>query len=355
MTRITLLLTLLLGAVFAAQAQSAGSGAPSPSPEALAMEQAHAAAGQAYSRRLAGALAADGGARELAFAAILRRIAAADAVAAAPPPGDAPSARVPPDPAVERWLDAAATRAGADVLANQLLIAAGDASAQTLRAQAAQRWQAAEPGNLAPLLWQSIPADALLADARRASHADTRMYEGIRWIAAAYRRHPPDAAERAALAGDGDFDEAEFAAMSAMALWTAIAMPALRPLMEACRGDALQATATRRADCRNVALLLAERSDALVLRHAGLGLLQATAIDSHSRAEAEARQRRMDWQMLQWGEVARRQERDGAAQFVRLLADPAIDTEQQLVERVLAEAGVPLDPPPGWVSPWRRR
>ena len=37
--------------------------------------------------------------------------------------------------------------------------------------------------------------------------------------------------------------------------------------------------------------------------------------------------------------------------LARLLADPRVRTEQDLVERILAEAGVPLDPPAGWQPP----
>lgn len=42
---------------------------------------------------------------------------------------------------------------------------------------------------------------------------------------------------------------------------------------------------------------------------------------------------------------------DGGAPFVRLLADPSIHSEQQLLERLLKEAGRPLAPPAGWK--WR--
>ncbi len=37
-----------------------------------------------------------------------------------------------------------------------------------------------------------------------------------------------------------------------------------------------------------------------------------------------------------------------------LLHGPAIVREQDLVARVLADAGVPPDPPEGWLPPWQR-
>src|SRR3546814_9655462 len=71
------------------------------------------------------------------------------------------------------------------------------------------------------------------------------------------------------------------------------------------------------------------------------------------RAEAQALRRRQDWQMIQWNRAATAQPDNGAAQFVRLLRDPAVLRERDLVERVLAEAGIPLEPPAGWEMPRR--
>src|SRR3546814_1331849 len=72
-------------------------------------------------------------------------------------------------------------------------------------------------------------------------------------------------------------------------------------------------------------------------------LLQATAATPAQRAEAQALRRRQDWQMIQWNRAATAQPDNGAAQFVRLLRDPAVLRERDLFERVLAEAGIPLE------------
>ena len=113
----------------------------------------------------------------------------------------------------------------------------------------------------------------------------------------------------------------------------------------------------RAAHARRIALSGGSRSR---LRQAlreleQLRLTQPDNLDDIKALEEEiqALRRRMDWQMLEWGRIATAQERDGAAQFVRLLGDPSVQTEQDLVERILAEAGVPLDPPAGWQPPRR--
>jgi len=342
MTKSLLLAALLL--LPAAQAQDWNDADPT--------ELAQAAAHEAYTARLAGTLAKDGDARELALAALLRGLAArppGDAAAA----GSAPSRAAPRDPEAEAWLRRAAAKAGDDVIANQLLVVAASAADADLRRDAASRWRAADPGNLVPLLHAGLTADALLAQARDATRADARMYEGVRWIMSAYQRHPPTAGEQAALAGDAPFHADEAAAITAMGLWAATAMPGYGTLRDACSGDMLRAVPARAADCRHVANLLADRSGSIADEQAGLAMLGTLASTPAERAEVDARRRRMDWQMLQWGRAAQQQPRDGAAQFARLLADPSIGTEQQLVERVLQEAGVSPEPPMGWTPPRR--
>lgn len=345
--------TLLLAALFAlvpcAQAQDWGE---EPDPEELAQLEAQAEAHRAYSLRLAETLAKTGAARELAYAALLRYQALAPADDA-PPTGDAPSRPAPRDQRAETWLRAAAAKAGDDVLANQLVIAAAAGGDSALRAEAAWRWQAADPGNLAPLFHTGTTADALLREARRTDRFDTRVYDVVRWIMSTQVRHPPDAQERAVLAVDGTYDVEAAAAVTAMSQWAAFAMPGYAVLL-ACRDDALRATPTRASDCRHVAGLLMEHSSGAIDRVIGLDMLRAVAGSASERVAIEAQRRRVDWQMLEWGRVSASQPDGGIAQFVRLLSDPSIRTEQQLLERVLREAGVPLEPPPGWSPPGRR-
>ena len=312
---------------------------------------AQATAVEAYTTRLAGSLAGSGSARELALAAALRDMA--EAARRSPATDDAAPGAAPADPQAQAWRRAAAAKAGQDILANQLLAGSGAAADNAMRRAAAGRWQAADPGNLYPLLHLDLDAEALLSAAREATHADAHMYEGVRWIMAAYRRSPPSASEQAAMAGDGEYRVDEAAAVSAMGLWTAAAVPGLATLLEACSEPMLRARPARRDDCRHAAGLLADGSGRVGDEHAGLAMLRALATTTAERAQVEERQRALDWRMLQWGRIAQQQPRGGAAQFVRLLLDPDIRTEQQLVARVLAEAGVPSDPPHGWMPPRR--
>src|SRR5690606_7183289 len=295
-------------------------------------------------QRLASALARDGGARGLALAALLRG-ASADRRQA---PDDPRAAPAPRDAQAEAWLRAAAAKAGDDLLANRLLGLAAGPEDGALRMEAARRWQATEPDNLVPLLHAGLTVEALLAQARNASRADAGMYPSVRWIASAWQRHPPSVTEQAGMGGGLPFHGDEAAAVSAMALWAASADPGYDALVEACSARMLRALPARRGDCAHVARLLADRSTNIADEHAGLAMLDALASTPAERSDLQARLRRMDWRMLEWGRLGQEQPRYGAEQFARLLADPTITTEQQLVERVLAEGGVAAEPPPGW-------
>ena len=318
----------------AVHAQEPGEG---PRPEQLAAHLSHTG-------RVASALAREGGPRELALAALLREVGMRQG-------GDDDATRAR-DPQAQAWSHAAASGAGDDVAAHRLLVAAAPAD-DPVRREAARRGQAVEPGNLVPLLHAGLTVDALLAQARATSRADSGMYADVRWIAAAMRRHPPTAAEQAAMTAGQPFHGDESAAVFAMALWSARALPGYAPLVEACSERMLRALPARREDCRHVAILLADHSTSLADEHAGLAMLRALAATPGEREQLQARQRRMDWRMLQWGRLVREQPRDGAGQFARLLADASLTSEQQLVDRVLAEGGVAADPPPGWQPPRR--
>ena len=345
------LLPLTAMLVLALQAASADAQAPyarfgeDPPPQATVDETAVRSAWQGWSQRSAAALAATRAPRELAFAALLRGLADAPPL---DPDDDTPSRPATPDPQATAWRRDAAARAGDDVLANTLLAYGGD---EATRLRAAQRWLGADPQNLAPLLMRGGSADALLSDARTATRFDLGMLEQVRWMQTALLRTPPTATERAALADDGDFVAEEHAAIQAMGLWAAVAIPGLQSLMDGCGADALRATPARIQDCRHVARLMAERSDTQLGTMIGLALLDRTAGNAAERADVQARRRTLDWRHLEWGRASMALPRDGAPQLVRLLADPAIRTESDLVTRALQEGGVPLEPPAGWQPP----
>jgi len=342
------ILSVLLSVAFACGAQVPLPDDSQMSAAEVAQLQAAQDASAAYYARIAAELAATGQPRELAFAATL---------AGPPPPenavpgGDAPSQAIPQDPRVTQWRKLASARAGSDVLANILLLQGDPRVADATRDQALKRWQRLEPDNLAPRLFAG-DAEAWLPQAGAHARLDMHYYEQLRWIQAALAAHPPRAAERA-MFGGADVAPDEAAAIAAAGIMAAVALPGLRTLGEACGDDALDATPTRRADCRHVGRVAADTADTSMGASIGIGLLEATAASVAQRVEAQVLRRRLDWQMIQWGRAATSQPDDGAAQFVRLLRDPAVHGERDLVERVLAEAGIPLKPPAGWEMPRR--
>jgi hypothetical protein len=358
-TRSTGLAALLLAAAFACGAQepqglagetpAAGFDAVPPDGEAAA-EEAAQQAGQRYYRRVAGELAATGKPRELAFAATLLQLVD-EPEEAIVPAGDAPSRSSLRDPRVGQWRRLASARAGSDVLANALLMQGdGREDAATLR-EAALRWGKLEPDNLAPVVFARTPVAEWLPRAGAFARFDAHYYEQARWMIAALRDHPmrPD---ESPVPGVGTIPE-DVTAMAVAGILAAVAQPVqILQSKECLWPDQIDSVPGRRADCRQVARILVESSDTSLAEWVGLSLLRATASTPAEAGDAAARQRRKDWQMTEWGRLAREQDDMGAAQFASLLRDPAIDNEQALVARVLAGAGVPLDPPEGWRAPW---
>jgi hypothetical protein len=344
------LVAILLCAAFACGAQVPPDDQALDAGEAAQLQAAPDAAG-AYYARTAAELAASGKPRELAFAATLLQLADWSPPEA-PPGGDARSLPSPRDARVGQWRQLASARAGSDVLANALLMQADTRVDAAIRAAAADRWQRLEPDNLAPLLVAGDQVDAWLPKAGAHARLDFHYYEQLRWMQAALAAHPPRADEQAMFGGNDVAPDAA-AAVASAGILAAVAMPALQPLSAACRGEALEATPTRRADCRQVALTAVETSDTSLGTSVGIALLQATAATPEQQADARAQRRRHDWQMLEWGRIAGAEPDGGAGQFVRLLRDPAVRGEQDLIERVLAEAGVAPEPPAGWQPPRR--
>ena len=330
-----LLFILLAAGMLPLHAQQPAAQAPQVDARAVAAERVW----RNYQQRIAVVMAETGQPRELALAAVLHDFANADA-----------EGGFPDDAATAAWRQAAAQGAGADVIANSMLMMGSEAGGAQ-REQAARRWAQAEPDNIAPLLLLEDGGGRVLGGARGLRRFDLHMYDQVRWIQSALLRHPPSAAERAVLFDDDGGTVEEYAAISAMALWAAVAIPSLQPLTQGCEPGALRSTPTRAADCGHIARTLVGYSDSSLGRMLGIGMLERLAGNASERAEAQALRRRMDWQMLEWGRIAAGQPRDGAPQFARLLGDPQVRTEQDLIERILAEAGVPLDPPAGWQPP----
>ena len=80
----------------------------------------------------------------------------------------------------------------------------------------------------------------------------------------------------------------------------------------------------------------------------GLAIQRRLAKTPTERAAAQARRRQLEWLMQASAPLGMQ---DGGTRFARLLADPSIHSEQQLLQRLLKDAGRPLTPPPCWK--WR--
>ena len=343
-------LAVLLPVAFSCSAQVPMPGDDGMDAEQAARLRAAQDAVGAWYTRVAEQLATSGEARDLAFAATLLEGAGQAALGAGPPEGDVPSQAAPRDPRVDKWRQLASARAGSDVVANLLLLQGDRAADATVRKQALERWRKVEPDNLAPRLYAEGAVTDWLPQAGRHARLDQHYYEQLRWMQAALAALPPGMDE-AGVSGGGDLPADAAAAVAAAGILAAAVVPGLRPLSEACRDDALATGPTRRADCRQVARVAADTADTSAGRMFGIGLLQATAATPAEQADAHERRRQLDWRMLAWGRVAGSQPDSGAVQFSRLLRDPSVRTERDLVERVLAEAGVPAEPPPGWQPP----
>ncbi len=328
---------LALALAAAAQAQVRATPQPPPplseadTPETG--ESAQPSAWNAYLHRVAQQLASAGSGRDLAFAALL----------ANPSPGDAGAGSQ-----ARGWRQAALERAGQDVLAYQLLTYKAPGHESGLRAEAARRWLALEPSNFSALMEQAKSAQELLVAARESRYADMHMYDGVRWMQSAVLRHPPTAQEEQALGVSPDYRLEESALATAIGIWTAFPLTGYKTLLDACKPEALGDTPAREADCLHVAHLLTERSSSVLDEAFGLAIRRRLARTPAERAEAQARRRQLDWLMHESAPLGMQ---DGGATFVRLLADPSIHSEQQLLERLLKNAGRPMQPPAGWKLP----
>jgi len=316
-------------------------------PSAAELEQARAAADawQDYATRVARALGRSDGARDLALATVLEATARpAEGAGIAPPAAEATA-----------WSEAAASRGAGDAITQQLLLAAAIAGGDPDAAEAAaRRWQALSPGNLAPALFQGLPADAVLAAAARASHNAPDPFALQRWVAGTMRRHPPTAAEWAAF-GDGSPLSPDASAALVAVTAQGLLVPDYREVLGACTGRQL-GESERAAACRHMSGLLLSRPQTVLDERIGLSMARALTRSIGERAPLDARRRGVDWRQEQMAGLAMGDGRGaGVAQaHVRALADTSIDTEEALVRRILSEAGVALEPPADWRAPWER-
>lgn len=341
--RIRFLLPVLLLSVLALPALAQAPGASEPNEQELQRAQQGAEAWQAYLLRVAKAVGRSDGARDLALAALL------EAQARPYAPGSANG--LEPD----RWHAEASAKGAGDTFTQQLLVAAATIAGDQVRAvEAARRWQALAPGNLAPLMHQGLEAAALLDAAASTNRNAPELFPLQRWAAGVMRRHAPTAAEWTAF-GEGAKPSAEVNAAVWSSSLTGAMTPDYEPVLRACAGRVLRAPG--RADgCRHMAGLLLTRPQTVLDERIGLSLARALAASPAERAALDARRRGVDWRREQMAELAMRDDGPGgAAAFARLLADTSVTSEDTMARRMLAAAGIATEPPASWQAPWQRR
>jgi hypothetical protein len=299
---------------------------------------------------LADRLGRNGGPREFALAAHLRAMAGVRDVRIVG------GLRLI-DAKTQRWLGDAERMGKDDPVVQALLLHRFSDGDPTYRRQTAiRRWRENDTDNLAPLLAigpadEVLPIDELLASARSTARADFYFDDIARPLVNAVQDEPPSAASRRAMP-DGVVDAPEaLGAQLGATIWATSVDVAFQPLVKACRGEALDATPRRRADCRHVARLLSEESDTLVGRGIGMNVrLRTYANEDELRAAAIA-YRRFHWQSQQWNALSERDPTGYARSFARMLTSDRDITEYEIMQRTLTDAGISMAPPAGWAAP----
>lgn len=305
---------------------------------------------RAYLWRLAERLGDNGGPREFALAAHVRAMAGVRDFRLVG------GLRLI-DAKTQRWLDDA-ERMGRNDPVVQLLLMRRFSAADPVdrRLDAIRRWREIDSDNLAPLLanisaYDGSTIDESLASARSTMRADFYFDDIVRPLIQAVRDEPPPAALLATMSSlQIDAPEALGAEIGST-IWSVSADIAFAPLTRACRDDALNATLRRRADCRHAARVLSDESDTLLARGIGRVMRMRTAAGDRELRDAAIAYRRHHWILQQRAALARRDPVDEARMFARMLLDDTDLTEVELVERMLLDAGVRLEPTPGWAAP----
>lgn len=300
-----------------------------------------------YYQSAAPLIAASGQPRDLALAAIVLDLARFNEVSP-PADGTAPAPSISSDPQAVQWRELASARAGSDVLANAMLLATStnDPAAQ---AEAARRWRTVEPDNLAPRLYDRTPEQQnAFPDISGIKRNDLHYYDQVRWISQRLLSAPPSDAVLAGMTGGDALTAEEWATSLAASLWAGIGMPQYASIDRGCSTQVGALEAAHLRDCRQLADVLRNQSDTVLSQFLGMSIADRLADGSAERQAIESQRLRAQWRTEQWGRLSAEQPKDGIPQFVRLLKDPGIKTEQQLVTRILDEANVSQDPPAGW-------
>jgi hypothetical protein len=290
---------------------------------------------------VAATVARQGDPQALAVAAMLRDAALSGA---GPAGSETPAPANRMDDTVRAWLDEAERRAPDDLIG--LLFAVYLERHDESRRQALiARWRRLEPRNLAPVLHATLPEPVLFEQAQTTDVFDSHYDDMLRTIVLRLSRASSDAQSRLFAAQPG-IPRAEQEMAMAIALWSAVAQPAFQRVAASCRAQAM--AGLRRGQCRWVAQVLMERSDILVAESVGADMAARLAATPAEGARAIAHRREGEWLTARLGDAYRDDERGFVVRYRQVLfAVPQI-TERAMMRRLVAEAGYPPTPPPGW-------
>ena len=307
---------------------------PCPTPERDREERAAAAAAMDdYALAVAAQAASGGTAREIAAASAwlgtIERIR-----------HDVDS------PEVAAMQRRAAELAGTDAVAWYLLATACGPQCP-LRPAPSERWLALDGDNAAAWADELVRATAAgdegraraaLARAAGAPRFDWYWSESVAASLAAARAVPMPAAVLREAERDG-VPAADATAAYAAGVSMAYGLPATAPLIEACATHP-----SWRDDCLRLAETMESRGDTVLARGLARAIARRLLVPGSPESAALAeRDRRHHWQMFNLGLLA---EAEGPSRaLARLQAD---GSEPAALEAQLREAGIALDPPPGW-------
>jgi|GEM_PF-1706154 len=296
-----------------------------------------------YVQRVAQALVASGQARETALAAMLVSEHGALRAQAAP------------------WWQAALASAGRDGMVYHMALFfmkphnPQEAHTAQLRQDAARRWLALDAGNLAPVLYQDVPAAQLLEQAAASTHFDLQLHASLRWIYAILRRYPPTAQEARVFQqtfpeeGGPPWAWEDLLALTVMGLQGSYQGPHYNKLFTACKPDALRTHPAHLAPCHRAAWVLGSRATTVHETILGLRMQMHLATSAQECQSLRAKSTQLHWlsharnQQWQHTEV-----QDLLRYAVRTLTSSGFEREQDALRAFLRERGASTEPPPGW-------
>ena len=228
------------------------------------------------------------------------------------------------------------------------------------RASALERLREIEPDNA--LVWlvdlpkdsseTAAAVDAALAQAALATRFDTHFVERAARYAEVLATVEPSAALLDAVPAEFMVPATADGVQTMLALGFALAEATLptSPVMSACRDAADEGATGRLADCRKIARVLGDASDSLVGASMGTKLRGMLATPGAELEEAELAKRKLDWLMLAGGELQAGNEVSPlfAAEMLARWRKPGA-TELSMLQDLLRDHGVPLDPPADWM------